>query len=56
MYSPARLAASITNSPLRAVNGVPLIVTLTAFGSGGGASASAGVFSTVVIDSDSGRY
>src|SRR4029077_4682593 len=40
MYSPIRCAAAITRSPLRATTGRPLIVRLTASGSGGGATAS----------------
>src|SRR5687767_4087594 len=38
----------MTSSPLRAVTARPLIVIATAFGSGGGASASGVVFSVVV--------
>ena len=40
MYVPARSAAAMTSSPLRAVNGVPLIVMATASGSGSGATSS----------------
>src|SRR3954452_18629433 len=40
MYSPIRCAVAITRSPLRAVTARPLMVRLTALGSGGGAAAS----------------
>jgi hypothetical protein len=36
MYVPARSAAAMISSPLRAVNGRPLIEIATAFGSGSG--------------------
>src|SRR5262245_40971301 len=38
MYTPARSAAAMINSPLRALNGTPLTVTATASGSSGGVS------------------
>src|SRR4051794_35670165 len=40
MYSPIPWAVAITRSPLRATTARPLMVRLTALGSGGGAAAS----------------
>ena len=47
MYVPARSAAAMTSSPLRAVNGVPLIVIATASGSGSGVVTSSAESATV---------